>query len=388
MLESNSIDRIIIIAPVSAISKRLRLSKLVKFIFCKDEVHKGQEFKVIHKGWERLKGEGRELAFFDKIEKDLILKGGGYGGKVKYMYFLWMVKVFFSCLKLKKDEVIWALGFESAFPVLIAGLFRKFKVVFDDADRFSLVFNFPKPISWLIKNLEVWTSRKAFQHIIPGIERYDFTSNKFYIIKNTPSFDEIEAAKKIYQKKLWPKADLIININGLLSKDRGLNIALQLSRDLKDYDIKFILAGRLACKEADELSKQGNVYYLGNVSNAEALASYFASDLVLTYFDPRIKINQLAESNKWGDAIKTGNGIIVNSEVQTAQYLRNANAAISFDYSDGQGLAERLKILSRNAEEKNQIKKNAGLLANKYGYFEEQLTLFFRQNQLDLKGDF
>ncbi|ARN70862.1 hypothetical protein BST91_03965 [Nonlabens tegetincola] len=50
--------------------------------------------------------------------------------------------------------MVWALGFESAFPLLLASKIKGFKLYFDDADRFSMLFNFPKPLKFGIQFLE------------------------------------------------------------------------------------------------------------------------------------------------------------------------------------------------------------------------------------------
>ncbi|MGG6231753.1 hypothetical protein [Tenacibaculum sp. SDUM215027] len=361
--------RMVFLAPLSALSRRPRLYKIANFFY-----HNKQELEILHIGWERNKGERDEIDLNFDIEKRIILNGGGYGGiKVKLYYFIWIVKSFFACLKLKKTDIVWALGFESAFPALLASKIKKFNVIFDDADRFSMLFSFPKPIKYLIEFFEKFTSRNVQKHLIPGIERYDFSSEKFHILKNMPSKVEVEKAKKIYGSKVWPKADLIININGLLQQNRGLDIALELSNRLKEKSVHFLVAGRLACNEAELLIDNANVTYFGKVSNAEALASYFASDLVLTYFRPDSIINTLAESNKWGDAIKIGIGVIVNSEVKTANYLRENNACIYYPYNDINSLENEISKLLLNKINLDLLKENSKKLFGKFDYFEDQL---------------
>ena len=150
-------EKVIFLAPLSAISRRLRLYKISN--------HLHREFpklQVTHVGWERIKGEEEEVGLPYSVNKKIILRGGGYGGSlVKYLYFIWMLRSFFYCLNFTKNDVVWALGFESAFPAFLASKVRKFKVVFDDADRFSLLFKFPKPISQIIQYFERLTSRNV-----------------------------------------------------------------------------------------------------------------------------------------------------------------------------------------------------------------------------------
>jgi hypothetical protein len=360
-------DNFIFLAPLSAISNRVRLFKISNFIYYNFNTN------IIHLGWERVKGEEKENLEFE-VHKKIILKGGGYGNStIRYLYFLWMIKAFFNCLLLKKKDIIWALGFESAFPALIAGKIIGFKVIFDDADRFSKLINFPKPIKIVIEKLERYTSRNVSKHIIPGIDRYNFDSPKFYILKNMPSSVEVEKGKKLFEKNNFIKANIVINVNGWLGRGRGMDAVLALCTALQDEDVAFILSGKLDCEDAFELVKFPNIQYLGIVSNAVALSSYYASDFVFTYYDPAFEINTLAESNKWGDAIKTGIGIIVNREVKTAKYLRDAEACISFAYSDHQSLIKEIKRLLLVKKDVATYKENVLALSSKFDFFEMQL---------------
>lgn len=366
VLKSN----VIIVAPLSSLSLRTRLYKLALLL------HKIQCPKITHVGWERLAGEQEEYRIDFNIEKKILLTGGGYGSGRKHLYFLWMIKVFFYGFTIKRNEIVWALGFESAFPLLLASKIKGFTLCFDDADRFSmLVKNYY--LRRTIKILEVFTSRRVYKHIIPTFERYDFKSDRFYLVSNVPSEDAIQKAKRIYDQKEWKSFKLTININGWLSRSRGICIALKVCDSLKDDNIGFIMAGKLDCEEAIALSQRDNVQYLGEVSNEEALASYYASDLVFTYYDPISEINRYAASNKWGEALKTGVGILVNKEVISAQKLIDQEVAIGLAYHDLEGLIAEIKTLSANRDALEAIKKKALELGKDIPYFDSNIRKIF-----------
>ena len=375
LLKQEQLDNITFIAPLSSLSRRTRLYKIVVFL-----QGKGVR-KIKHIGWERLPGEAKEFAFNFEIEKDIIQTGGGYGGsKVKKMYFLWMLRLFLKSFSIKKNETVWALGFESAFPMLLASKIKGFKLYFDDADRFSMLFNFPKPVKMLMQLFEKITSRCVYMHVIPVQERYDFASKKFYILQNTPSESEINKAKEITKTKDWIKASVVININGWLGSGRGMKTALALRNLLEGKDVAFILVGKLDCPEAKELAQKENVQYLGEVSNADALSSYLVSDFVFTYYDPSSVINTLAASNKWGDAIKTGIGVIVNNEVVTANYLYKAGASVSYPYDNVNDLSNTISEYIFDPLKIKKIKENSKNISNEFGYFEDQLEKLLYEN--------
>ena len=365
-------NKIVIVAALSSVSKRVRLFKITKFL------HGLGVKQFEHIAWERKKGESVEQGLDFDLQKTVILRGGGHGGiKVRLMYFFWILKVFIKSFTIKKNDIVWALGFESAFPMLLSSRIKGFKLYFDDADRFSMIIRTPFPLNRIIEKLEMLTSRKAYKHIVPAIERYDFESENFFLLQNTPSLSEIKEAFKLYTEKEWLKAKIIININGLLSDGRGLDIALKLYDKLEKEDVGFILAGRVDCVSAKILKEKDKVQYLGEVTNAEALSSYFASDFVFTYYDPKMKVNQMAASNKWGDAIFTNTGIIVNDEIKTAASFIKNGVAISHPYNDFENLADEIMSYSRDIDRLKKMQENLNCMKLEFSYFEDQLERLF-----------
>ncbi|ANQ25234.1 hypothetical protein BA894_01650 [Vibrio natriegens] len=370
--------KIFVIAPLSSLSGRTRLYKLARYI------SENQLYNLItHVGWERIPGEKEEIYLRDvDINKEIILSGGGYGGrKTRFLYILWMIKVFFYCLfNVDKRSTVWALGFETAFPALLASKIKCYKVIFDDADRFSMLFKLPTSLKNIIEFLEEFTSRNVSCHVVPGSSRYDFASEKMYILKNLPSKSVVDKAKILYKNSelRWPQSKIIIYVNGWLGSGRGMRTALDISSHFSGRDVGFVLAGKLDCIEAEELAKKEQVLYLGNVSNVEALSAYYASDFVFTYYDPSSPVNRHAESNKWGDAIATDTAVLVNSEVETARWLLDIGAAISTPYCNSQSIIEALELALSGDYDINDFKNNIIDFSSKNPiFFEDGLNLIF-----------
>lgn len=367
-----------IIAPVSSISNRTRLFKLYTFLVDQHPV-----LPIKHVGWERSDGESREKYFSDKkIEKQLLLKGGGYGNKkTKLMYLLWMYKVFIYCLfNNNKSSVVWALGFETAFPAYLASKITRAKIIFDDADRFSMLFKKPFFLKKILEKLEEHTSRNVRFHVVPSLSRYSFQSANFFELKNIPSLSELSKAKQYYESLIWPNADFILNVNGWLGDCRGMKTALHLAEHFNNVnDFHIILVGKLDGEASKLLSERNNVTYLGEVSNFEALSTYFASDFVFTYYDPANEINLYAESNKWGDALATGTGIIVNREVKTAKHLITNPNTISVPYDDTDSLITMISqyIAEKKVNKLTASRKNS--TQNNHDYFENSLKKLLLQ---------
>ena len=203
--------------------------------------------------------------------------------------------------------------------------------MFDDADRFSLVVNFPSAIRRLVQALEEWTSRRVLVHVIPGWSRYDWTAESMFMLRNTPRAEDIDEALSLEVAR--PEADLVVYANGWLGDTRGAGVILEVLRRLEQssLNVAFLVAGR--------------VDYRGEISQLEALSLYSVSDVVLTLYDPSIPINRYAESNKWGDCVACGVPFVVNSEVRTAKEYVDRGAAWAVPYADAAGLAALLETL-------------------------------------------
>lgn len=370
----NSKKNLLMIFPLSIISHRSRLIKLAS-------VASSLNLSISTWSWERNKGDfNKELPINNFKDRKIILKGGGYNSKwIKLYYPLWMFLVFFKLLLNRPKYPIYCLGFETAFPALIASKLTKIRYIFDDADRFSMIVKFPNLISSLVRFLEKKTSEGSLVHIIPGRERYEFENEKQIVVKNMPDRNVIENSKKnIIQR---PLGSIVIYVNGWMGETRGLPIILELAKRFLAIkaDVHFIAAGNANEPSASKFIKLENVTYLGSVKNHEALSWYRVSDFVFTYYDPSIDINHYAESNKWGDGLAFSVPVIVNKEVVTSKFLQDSNSCISVPYHDIDSLENSLNMILKDRNHLDNMKKNISTLASKVIYFDAEMKIILKK---------
>lgn len=354
-----------VIAPLPCAKKRIRLKKLIDFKSSLNE-------KTYFFGWNR---ENNEIEYDDELyQRKFILSGGGYvNKKARLMYVIWFFSVLKLCLSFKKGDVVWVLGFESTLPALIVSKIKGFKVIFDDADRFSYLFNQNSKFIRIVRYFEYLASSVSLLHIIPCFERYEFKTKKMFILKNTPEKKEVQKAKEIDISEnilnFRNRFEKVIYINGWLTKTRGMTQVLHLA---KQKNIGLLIAGKSDSDYIDKLSFLENVLYVGELSSIDALSLYRVSDFVLTYYDPAIYINRFAESNKWGDAIEMNTPIIVNSEVVTAKFIKDNGCCISVPYNETKEL-----IIQINNTNTFYLRERMAFLSNQIKCFEEQLRTLF-----------
>ena len=333
---------VLLIAPFADHMRRTRLAKIIPQF-----VERG--YSVRSWGWAREEppiSGGPTTA--PELPEEIILRGGGTDRRrIRSLYPVWMARVFWRCLcrPRREDELLYCLGWESAFPALLASLMVGGRILFDDADRFSLVVNFPSAIRRLVQALEEWTSRRVLVHVIPGWSRYDWTAESMFMLRNTPRAEDIDEALSLEVAR--PEADLVVYANGWLGDTRGAGVILEVLRRLEQssLNVAFLVAGRVDSPAGHELVRHSLVDYRGEISQLEALSLYSVSDVVLTLYDPSIPINRYAESNKWGDCVACGVPFVVNSEVRTAKEYVDRGAAWAVPYADAAGLAALLETL-------------------------------------------
>lgn len=347
---------LVLISPLYRIDKRTRISKLV-------DSCNALGVSVCLVCWDRL-DEYPLPCVDDRVEEvEVLMRGGGYGGKrMKFLYLIWMFKLAVYLIKKQRHSTIYSLGFENAFPVYATKKLLNNKYVFDDADRFSMLFTLPKIALKVLQFFERKTSEGSVVNIIPGVARYEFRNNKQRIIRNNPDQRAMARAAEMHVEKI--PDELVVYLNGWLGETRGLPTALAVAQELLDspdeysQKIRFVAAGRLDGPSSEAFVKLSNVQYLGEVSNDVALSYYKIADFVFTYYDPAIRINQYAESNKWGDAIANEVPILVNNEVKTSDFLVEADCCATFKYSDSMSVVSFLCQASRDPGIVSALRKN------------------------------
>lgn len=360
-----------VVAPLPSLLRRTRLAKLMGFMAQRSR------WRVHHAGWSREPGDFSDPGL--SVHKKCLVRGGGYGSrKARLLYLVWMLRVFFYCLSVRRDEVVWALGFESAFPAAMAKRFRKFDLVFDDADRFAMLFAWPIPVRAILIRLERWTSRASSFHMVPSLSRYDYDSPTFFVLENVPDKRAFERAKaRASQLPKVAEGKLVLNINGWLGRGRGMAVALDALRKVPPERLHVLLIGKLDCEDASSIAKLPNVTAMGEIEYSECLAWFFHSDFVFTFYSPHNPINLNAQSNKWGDALRAGAGILVNREVRKAAELERGGAAYTLDYDDADGLAAFLNACAEDPAMVAPFRRAAVEMGQRMPFFDDYLAEVF-----------
>jgi glycosyltransferase involved in cell wall biosynthesis len=293
-------------------------------------------------------------------------------------YVAWMVAVFINRWRRGRRSALFAVGFDSAFPLSLLPGSRRW-LVFDNLDNISLNYRWPKWLASIFKVLESWIAWRAKLHVVPSRSRWSGREANLRVVTNTPSREALQAAIAIATGKVYERQQpLTVYVNGWLSRTRGIRTLLSAMELLRQRGIapRILVAGRPASTEAEELIALPCTEYVGLVPNAEALALYFRSHVAFTYYDPTLAINRLAESQKWTDCWATGTPFIANREIETlAPYIKR-NACYALPYDDAESLAALLGDVAGNPELLAGVRKNLEEMS--FRFWDEEMELVAR----------
>ncbi|MFN3683608.1 MAG: hypothetical protein ACK41F_06690, partial [Fimbriimonadaceae bacterium] len=206
----------------------------------------------------------------------------------------------------------------------------------------------------VIARMERRAAAAAKIHLVPSSARWPSADPNLRVVPNYPLTDDLAKANEIARQRGYVRdGTFTLYVNGWLAPTRGLDSLVQALDVYDGPPFRVLLAGRIdpTVPQAARLMEHPFAEYRGEVTPAESLALYHRAHACLTFYDPSLAINRLAESNKWGDCVLTRCAILVNEEVATAQPYREIGGAAAVPYADPRALADLLARWAQNPAE-------------------------------------
>lgn len=299
----------------------VRLQKFLKFF-------SDRKTDLSFWGWSR----NRKNEQMEGVKTKYLLAGGGYGNKSKLfiLYFIWVIAVFFKCLKTNlKDKIIIAIDFDSALPVYWVSKFKKINYIYEVYDDFALRYRFPSFIKRIVHKKDAKIMNKAQCVIHVDENRVLYKDCKWIIIENTPK-DYFEGNKRNYDE-----VHNVFAVTGHLSKERGLKSIYDFAKN--NPEVSFLVVGKFINKDYEiAFSNLSNVQIHGFMLQEELFKKMVNCCAIFSLYDPTLDINKLAASNKVYDAMMFGIPVITNKEVINSSFIKNNNIGfvVDYDYND------------------------------------------------------
>ena len=273
-----------------------------------------------------------------------------------YKYALSMIKYIYYATKIIETRKGKILAVDLT-GVIAAGVvkFKGNKIFVLVNDNFSARYKMPRVIFILMR----WMEGKAYEKMA---EVCIFPSKIRYEILGSPKLKKIVYLPNILNDNYVPlwvgssSKDLKVMLCGWLVKSRGLDILEDIILNT-DQNVKFILMGSGDDQSIQSIIKNEKVQYFGHGSRNETLSRMSEIDINLALYDPDILINRYALPQKIYDAMMIGCPLLVNSEVQMSEELREKELCFTASYTDAKEIAKILNQIAKNKEILKDISK-------------------------------
>lgn len=258
-------------------------------------------------------------------------------------YLAWCFLIFKDVLQTKNVQIIYCSRFEVVFSVFIASLVKDIKYVYLDRDAAHLSWRVWPIIGKLIFYIESYIAKKAIVHVIPSEYRNYTKSPNVLLLPNFPSSHLLSDAYQCqtfnHLKILKQAGYKLVYVNGWLVETRGLVFINDFVNKIRSTDnVLILIAADIESHLAYELCKNKYSIYLGRLSPAESLSIYQHVDVVLSFYDPDVSINKVAEPNKWYDCISMNKPFITNHGIKTIEGFTSTGLCKLIDYGDSVAL--------------------------------------------------
>jgi glycosyltransferase involved in cell wall biosynthesis len=258
----------------------------------------------------------------------------------------------------KNADVLVALDFEGLLPSSLCSMVRsgKKKIIYDIADTFSARYQTLKILASTIQYVDDLLMSRCEMVIVPQenrIHNHVYRKPKNWcMIPNTPLQSE---APPLVPFDAKPPYTLLLS--GQMMWSRGIKEFVTAAEIAGNIKIK-VVTGKFPEGVEPFLRSKPFVEIFPEMEQKEVLKVATQCHLIGAYYDPSRKINRQAAPNKVFDALAAGRPIIVNSEIETADYItKELKAGYSFPYSDTDALAAFFKSLPSRSDELERISR-------------------------------
>ncbi len=311
-------------------------------------------YEVNFIGWDRLRTLPNSR-LVDGLQSKHIMRGCGFSNwKLLFALPLWAGLLLYHCLWLRTD-LIHVFDFDSAVSVAIINVLRGIPFIYDIQDNFGQRHRWPFPLNKFIRWMDDWTANRAAgilvtdeNRIIDFLEKY---RDKILIIpdcapdlKEQCSFDNYKTGNREE-----PRPFTVMAL-GNLSKQRGIELLLDAIKHLPDVHV--LMAGRFVDQSLQQRAlSMAQVDFRGWLPMEDALRLASQTDVIFTFYDPSIEINQRASSNKWYDAMMLAKPVLVNTELLKSNWIEQEGFGFLCSYGDIEALVKCLKYIQDHPQE-------------------------------------
>ncbi len=251
-------------------------------------------------------------------------------------------------------DVVHSCDFDTLVPAAIYTSLKGKKLVYDIFDFYAYMIAQPlgPNIRERIAAVERRFARMADLVVMPDrartVQLGRGFSGRIEEIMNVPIDVRVDEEEE---------KEFTIFYGGMLSHERGLR---QLVEATTRAEVRLVVAGHGGDEATLIPLFQGSphVRYLGNIPYIEVLKWSARCHLIAALYDPTIPNNRLASPNKLFEAMMLSRPVVTTEGTRPAQVVREVGCGTAVGYDDVQGLAEAIKRLAGDPNERRTMGTN------------------------------
>lgn len=314
------------------------------------EAYQSFGYEVQFVGWDRLSRMQRHRVV-EGVPHECIMRGWGYANRrLAVALPLWTLRLAAHMARLQTG-LVHALDFDAALGVALGLRMRRIPFLYDIQDNFELRHPFRPSVRHVIRTLDNWIIARSARTIVVGEERIvgdmDRYRQKIAIIPNCPP--EVPPPAGLVKDE----ALLTIAFVGRIAEPRGIRLLLEACRRLSW--LRVLMAGHIEGEElAQALHACPQIELHGYMPQEKALELVHRSDASFAFYDPSTEICRRANGAKWYDAMMAGKPVLTNSEVMSAEWIRQQDIGYTSPYDDTENFIRTLTCLHERRGEMHQ----------------------------------
>ncbi len=288
----------------------------------------------------------------------------------------------------KKFDYIHANDFDTLpLGVLLKKLYGA-KLVYDAHDHYASMIAdvLPAPIASFVRKMEKILINHTDARIAASepLGKELFTPLQFIPLLNAKRLEEYSVPNKLVEElrnKINPENKFLIVYIGILKLWTPLP---QIIKAVKNLENIMLIIGGKGPHEGEILSMIGgaeNIKYLGWVEKSKIPLYTLASDVIILPSNPEKDYTRLSVPNKLMEALAAGKPMIAGTHTAGGEIVKECNSGFLCLFGDVECIREKIRILMKNKELREELGKNARRCAErKYNWeiMEKRLVELYR----------
>lgn len=283
---------------------------------------------------------------------------------------LWWLYVAFQLL-ISEYDFIHAINFDSIIPSGIIAKIKRKPIIYEMFDPYEDLIALPLFLRNSLLFIDKIFMRIANAVIVVDesrIKEFNGIPNDVVIIYNSPP-DLIKNFQNNYMK------DNIFQIfyAGSINRSRPIDKVIEAISTLDDVELLIAGFGEDA-KKVERLSLQHpkKIKFIGKINYDTVISLTLSSDLLFSFYDPKIPVAMFAASNKLFEAMMCGKPILVSSYGAMTDIVEKENCGLAIDSTSTEEIRNavtKLKLdrdlclkLGSNGRKAYETKYNWGLM--------------------------